>query len=321
VPNNFGPHSTHGYNPKMASLAKTRGHAKQRITERRDPASKNLDRMSALEIVRLVNREDRKVAVAVGRQLSAIAHAANEIVLRMQKGGRLIYIGAGSSGRIAVLDAAECPPTFGTPPQLVQALIAGGKMAMTCSVEGAEDNTAAARRDLKQIKLSGKDTLVGIAASGTTPYVLSAVTYAKKRAALTIGVTNNRKSPLAKSVQIPITPHVGPEVLAGSTRLKAGTSQKMVLNMLSTAVMVRLGHAYDNLMIDMAQTNEKLRERAKWILNEASATNASAVTHALRQSGHDLRLALVMLKKAVPAKQARRILTKSGGNLRKALGE
>src|SRR5271155_519434 len=144
----------------MASLAKTRGHAKQRITELRDPASKNLDRMSVLEIVRLVNREDRKVAVAVGRQLSAIANAANEIVLRMQKGGRLIYIGAGSSGRIAVLDAAECPPTFGTPPQLVQALIAGGKMAMTCSVEGAEDNTAAARRDLKQIKLSGKDTLV-----------------------------------------------------------------------------------------------------------------------------------------------------------------
>jgi N-acetylmuramic acid 6-phosphate etherase len=268
-----------------------------------------------------MNREDAKVAQAVGQELPKIAKAVNEIVARMQNGGRLIYVGAGSSGRIAVLDAAECPPTFGTPPNLVQALIAGGKKAVTHSVEGAEDNSKAASRDLVKIKLSKVDSLVGIAASGTTPYVLAAVAYAKRRGALTIGITNNRNSPLAKNAKIAIAPQVGPEILAGSTRLKAGTSQKMVLNMLSTAVMVRLGHAYDNLMIDMAQTNEKLRERAKWILNEASARNASVVTHALRQSGHDLRLALVMLKKAVSAKQARRILTKSGGNLRKALGE
>jgi N-acetylmuramic acid 6-phosphate etherase len=319
--NKFDPGSTHGYNLTMAASAKIRSRANPRMTERRDPASRNLDRMSALEIVGLMNREDRKVARAVQHELAAIARAADEIVRRIRQGGRLIYLGAGSSGRIAALDAAECPPTFGTPPRVVQALIAGGKRAMTSSVEGAEDNTAAARSDLQLIRLTRKDVLVGIAASGTTPYVLSAVAYAKERKTLTIGVTNDRKSPLAKNVDIAIVPQVGPEVLAGSTRLKAGTSQKMVLNMLSTAVMVRLGHAYDNLMIDMAQTNEKLRERAKWILNEASARNASAVTHALRHSGHDLRLALVMLKKAVPLKQARLILTKSGGNLRKALGE
>ncbi len=313
--------SNDGYNSYVASSFKNRRSARGRVSEQRSSASKNLDRLTALHIVSLMNREDAKVAQAVGQELPKIAKAVNEIVARMQNGGRLIYVGAGSSGRIAVLDAAECPPTFGTPPNLVQALIAGGKKAVTHSVEGAEDNSKAASRDLVKIKLSKVDSLVGIAASGTTPYVLAAVAYAKRRGALTIGITNNRNSPLAKNAKIAIAPQVGPEILAGSTRLKAGTSQKMVLNMLSTAVMVRLGHAYDNLMIDMAQTNEKLRERAKWILNEASARNASVVTHALRQSGHDLRLALVMLKKAVSAKQARRILTKSGGNLRKALGE
>jgi len=277
--------------------------------------------MSSLEIVRLMNREDRKVAPAVGRAVATIAQAVDEIVARMTVGGRLIYVGAGSSGRIGVLDASECPPTFGVSANLVRAVIAGGKSAVTQSVEGEEDRPEDGARDLKKIRLSKLDSIVGIAASGTTPYVLGALAYAKRRGALTIGVAANRLSPLAKAAELAITPEVGPEILAGSTRLKAGTSQKMVLNMLSTAVMVRLGHAYDNLMIDVGEANEKLRERAKWILKEASARDVSAVTRALRQSGHELRLALIMLKRGVSAKQARTILRESRGNLRGALGE
>lgn len=268
-----------------------------------------------------MNREDRKVAPAVGREIRAIARAVDEIASRMRKGGRLIYVGAGSSGRIGVLDASECPPTFGTPPEIVRALIAGGRQALTNSVEGAEDDKRAAARDLKKICVWANDVVVAIAASGTTPYALSAVAYAKRRGALTIGVIANRKSPLAKSVKIAIAPDVGPEVLTGSTRLKAGTSQKMVLNMLSTAVMVRLGRAYDNLMIDLGKTNVKLKDRAKRILEEASGKNVSAVEHALRQSNHDLRLTLVMLKHGISAAQARGVLTDADGNLRRALGE
>jgi N-acetylmuramic acid 6-phosphate etherase len=293
----------------------------RRITEERNAASKDLDRMTSLEIIRLMNREDRKVAPAVGRAVPAIARAVDEIVARMTIGGRLIYVGAGSSGRIGVLDASECPPTFGVSPRLVRGVIAGGRKALMQSVEGAEDRPRDAARDLKKIRLTKLDSVVAIAASGTTPYALGAIDYAKRCGALTIGVTVNRRSPLARAAQTAITPEVGPEILAGSTRLKAGTSQKMVLNMLSTAVMVRLGHAYDNLMIDVAEANEKLRERAKWILKEASAKDVSAVTRALRQSGHDLRLALIVLKRGVSAKQARKILRESRGNLRRALGE
>jgi len=309
------------YNLGMPSGPAARKSQSRRVTEQRNAASKNLDRMSALAVVRLMNREDEKVPRAVRRTIPAIARAVDEIVERMKEGGRLVYVGAGSSGRIAVLDASECPPTFGVSPHLVRALIAGGKRATTRSVEGAEDRRADAGRDLRKIRLNKTDSVVGIAASGTTPYVLGAISYAKRCGALAIGVSSNRRSALAKSAQIAITPEVGPEILAGSTRLKAGTSQKMVLNMLSTAVMVRLGHAYDNLMIDVGEANEKLRERAKWILKEGSARDVSAVTRALRQTGHDLRLALILLKKGVSAKQARHILKQSGGNLRKALGE
>lgn len=277
--------------------------------------------MSALEIVRLMNREDAKVAPAVRRELPAIAGAADAIVARMKTGGRLIYVGAGTSGRIGILDASECPPTFGVPPSLVRGLIAGGRKAITKSIEGAEDRAADGARDLRKLRLTQKDSVVGIAASGSTPYVLGAIAYAKKRGALTVGVTCIRQSPLAKSSRASITAEVGPEILAGSTRLKAGTSQKMVLNMLSTAVMVRLGHAYDDLMIDMGEANEKLRERAQWILQVASAKDVSAVTRALRQTGHNLRAALILLKRGVSAARARRILKESGGNLRKALGE
>jgi N-acetylmuramic acid 6-phosphate etherase len=305
----------------MASRKMVRTSQRRRVTEERNTASTNLDRMSALEIIRLMNREDRKVPRAVAREIPAIARAVNEIVQRMKAGGRLIYVGAGSSGRIGVLDASECPPTFSVSPDLVRAVIAGGNRAVTRSVEGAEDRPRNGTQDLRNLQLTKADSVVGIAASGTTPYVLGAIAYAKRRGALTIGVAANRRSPLARAAKIAITPEVGPEVLAGSTRLKAGTSQKMVLNMLSTAVFVRLGHAYDNLMIDLRQANEKLRERAQWILKESSAKDVSAVTRALRQSGHDLRLALIMLKRGISVHQSRRILIESRGNLRKALGE
>jgi N-acetylmuramic acid 6-phosphate etherase len=305
----------------MAPRHNSHSRKEPRLTEKRNPASKNLDRMSALQIVRLMNREDHKVAIAVDRQLPAIARAVEAIYARLSSGGRLIYVGAGSSGRIAVLDASECPPTFGTPPRLVQALIAGGRKAVTGPVEGAEDRAQNAVRDLKKMELTADDVVVGIAASGTTPYVLSAIHYANQQKALTIGIASNKNSSLPKSAKIAITPEVGPEILTGSTRLKAGTAQKMVLNMLSTATMVRLGYVYDNLMIDLGVANTKLRKRAKRILEDATAKNVSAVEHALRQSKHDLRVALVMLKNGISAKQAQRKLAASGGRLRIALGE
>jgi N-acetylmuramic acid 6-phosphate etherase len=305
----------------MALPANILGRFDLRQTEQRNRASKNLDSMSALEIVRLMSQEDRKVAPAVARELLAIARAVDGIVPRMRRGGRLIYIGAGTSGRLGILDASECPPTFGISPHLVRGVIAGGKKAVTEPVEGAEDNKEAGRSDLSKIRLGENDVVIGLAASGTTPYVLAALAYAKKRGALTIGVTANRKSPLARAAHIAISPNVGPEVLTGSTRLKAGTAQKMVLNMLSTATMVRLGHAYENLMIDLTKTNQKLKERAERILAEASGKSMSAVEHALRQSEHNLRVALVMLKRGISAQKARKALVRARGDLRRALGE
>lgn len=310
----------HPYNYRMSAPPR-KPRASQPQTEQRNPASKNLDRMSSLEIVRLMNREDRKVAAAVSRQLPAIARAVDAVARRLGNGGRLIYAGAGTSGRIASLDAAECAATFGVSPQMVQAIIAGGKRAVTRAVEGAEDRVQDAARELKRIRLSKKDVVVGIAASGTTPYVVAAVAFATKRKALTIGFSCNRNSPLARAGKIAITTEVGPEILTGSTRLKAGTAQKMVLNMLSTAVMVRLGYVYDNLMIDMMLNNHKLKGRMKNILCAATGRDLSAVDHALRQSKHNPRVALVMLKCALPVEKAHRRLAAAKWNLRNALGE
>jgi N-acetylmuramic acid 6-phosphate etherase len=305
----------------VALSRKSPKHNESRRTEQRNRASKDLDNMSALEIVRLMNREDHHVPEAIAHELPHIAKAVEEIVRRMRLGGRLIYLGAGTSGRLGVLDASECPPTFGVSSQTVRALIAGGKTALTHSVEGAEDSEAQAKRDLIKLRLSERDSLVGLAASGTTPYVLFAIAYAKKRGAFTVGVTANPSSPLSKAAHVGIAVDVGPEVLTGSTRLKAGTAQKMVLNMLSTATMVRLGHAYENLMIDLTRSNVKLRDRANRILVEASGKEASAVERALRQSEHNLRVALVMLKRKVPAARARKLLQRADGSLRRALGE
>jgi N-acetylmuramic acid 6-phosphate etherase len=306
--------------PKKHSRA-ARLLAERRLTERRNAASKNLDRMTAREIVRLMNREDRKVAGAVGRESAAIARAVDAIVGAIRKGGRLIYVGAGSSGRMGVLDGAECPPTFGTSPKVVVALIAGGRRAITRAVEGAEDSERNGARDLRAKKLTRRDAVVGIAASGTTPYVVGALKFARRCGAMTVAVTSNLRMPVGRVAKIVIAPEVGPEVLTGSTRLKAGTSQKMVLNMLSTAVMARLGHVYENLMIDMMLTNEKLAERALRILAEASGKSVSAAEHALRAAGHDLRIALVMLKRGVGAAEAKKRLKTFDGDLRGALGE
>ncbi|HKV24162.1 MAG TPA: N-acetylmuramic acid 6-phosphate etherase [Candidatus Acidoferrum sp.] len=292
-----------------------------RKTEQRLAASKKLDRMTALQIVRLMNREDRKVAAAVKRTLPAVARAAEAIVEAMRGGGRLFYVGAGSSGRMGVLDAAECPPTFGISKRQMQAFIAGGRKAVTRAVEGAEDAPENGGRDLRRAKLTSKDVVVGIAASGTTPYVLGALRYARSCGAQTIAVTANRNAAVARLAKIAITAVVGPEVLTGSTRLKAGTAQKLVLNMLSTAVMVRLGHAYENLMIDAVLTNQKLQRRAVRILVAASGKSVSAAEQALRTAGHSMRVALVMLKLDVGAAVARECLKKAGGDLRAALGE
>jgi N-acetylmuramic acid 6-phosphate etherase len=304
--------------PKPFELSKRK---ERRITEQRNPASKNLDRMTARGIVTLMNREDRKVALAVGREIPAIARAVDAIVAGIRNGGRLVYAGAGSSGRMAVLDAAECQPTFGTPPKLVQALIAGGGRAITHAVEGAEDDVRHAERELRERKLTRNDVVVGVTASGTTPYVLAALKFARGRGATTVAITSNRKTPVTRLAKIVIAAEVGPEVLAGSTRMKAGTAQKMVLNMLSTAAMARLGHVYENLMIDVVQTNEKVAKRALRILAEASGNSVSAAEHALRAAGHNMRVALVMLKLSVEAREARNRLKEARGDLRAALGE
>ena len=297
-------------------------------TERRNPRTRGLDLRSTLGVVRAMNREDARVAPAVRRALPAIARAVDAIAKALGSGGRLLYVGAGTSGRLAALDAAECPPTFGTPRGMIQAILAGGRRALTEASEGAEDSAALGARDLARRKISARDVVVGIAASGTTPYVLGALALARRRGARTIGIACNPGTPLARAVQIPIVVETGPEAVAGSTRLKAGTAQKMVLNLLGTAAMVRLGRVYDNWMVGVALTNHKLRRRGLRILEEASGASASEAAEALGKSGHGrsnalradrLRVALVMLKSGVGAAEARRRLSKSNGNLRRAL--
>ena len=276
---------------------------------------------STREILRIINREDAGVSAAVAREIPAIARAVDAIASALRRGGRLFYVGAGTSGRLGVLDASECPPTFHVPPRLVQGIIAGGRGALVRAVEGAEDSVALGKRDLLARKITRRDVVVGLTASGSTPYVLGALRYANTKGAPTVGVTCNRRAPIARVAKILIAPEVGPEVIAGSTRMRAGTAQKLVLNMLSTGAMVRLGHVYDNWMINVAQTNRKLRRRAERILEEATGADVSAVRRAMRHAGHDLRVALVMLKRGVDAIEAKKRLRDAGGNLRAALGE
>ena len=294
---------------------------KSAATEKRNPRSRGLDLKSTAQVLRILNHEDAQVARAVRRALPQIARAVKRIVDALAHGGRLIYVGAGTSGRLGALDAAECPPTFGIKRGIVVGVIAGGRRALTEAVEGAEDSYAAGARDLAARKLSARDVVVGLAASGGTPYVLGALQFAQRRRATTVCVTCNAGSPLARLADIPIVIATGPEALAGSTRLKAGTAQKLVLNMLSTAAMVRLGHVYDNWMIDVAQTNRKLRRRAAGILEAAAGATPAQARQALAAASDDLRLALVMLKTDANATDARRRLKSASGNLRRALGE
>jgi len=297
-------------------------------TEQRNPRSRGLDLMSAAQILRVMAREDARVPAVVRRQLKQIERGVEAIVRAIRGGGRLIYAGTGTSGRLAVLDAAECPPTFGVSRGTISAVIAGGKRALTKSVEGAEDSAAGGARDLAKKHVSNKDAVVGLAASGSTPYVLGALRYARRRGAVTIGVTSNPRSPLARAANILIALETGPEVITGSTRMKAGTAQKLVLNMLSTAAMARLGHVYDNWMIDVALGNRKLWRRAERILAQAAPAAPQRVARALRQAGraarprqHALRVALIMLKKKLNAAEAAQRLRQARGDLRRALGE
>ncbi len=288
-------------------------------TERRNPASARIDAMSALEIARTMNAEDAMVAGAVARELPRIARAIEEIAARLRQGGRLIYIGAGTSGRLGVLDASECPPTFSTPPEMVVGVIAGGSAALIRSVEGAEDDPAQGRADVEGLGIGAADALVGIAASGRTPYVLGAVESTKERGALTIGLTCNAATPLHDRCDITIAPVVGPEVIAGSTRLKAGTAQKMVLNMLSTGAMILLGKTYGNLMVDVQPTNTKLRKRAITIVQEATGLSEPAAASLLATANDEVKTAIVAALAGVPPDISRQRLAAAGGIVRAAL--
>jgi len=288
-------------------------------TESQNPRSRGLDRKSTLQILRVLNAEDARVARAVRRALRAVARAVDAIVRAFSSGGRLIYVGAGTSGRLAVLDAAECPPTFGVRPGMVQAVIAGGVRALHSAAEDAEDSVANGARDLQRLKISRHDVMVGISASGATPYVLGALHFAKKRRSPTVAVTSSPHSPLARESAIAIVTDTGPEAITGSTRLKAGTAQKMVLNLLSTAAMVRIGRVYGNSMIHVALTNNKLRQRGAQILEAAAGVDASTAQHALRQSQHNLPAALITLKSGVNSRQALRALAAARGHVRQAL--
>jgi N-acetylmuramic acid 6-phosphate etherase len=287
-------------------------------TERRNPRSRRLDQLATRELLAMINREDRLVPRAVERELAPISRAVEVIAKSIEQGGRLIYVGAGTSGRLAALDAAECPPTFGVPSRLVQAVVAGGRRALTRAAEGVEDSASQGARDLAARKIGARDIVVGVTASGGTRYVLGALRFARKRGATTVVLTSNRNSPASRLADITIAPQTGPEVIAGSTRMKAGTAQKLVLNMLSTAAMIRLGHVYNNWMVDLSMTNAKLRSRGLRILAEATGAGVPEAKLALAQSG-SLRVALVMLKTGMSASEARRWLQRTGGNLWQAL--
>jgi N-acetylmuramic acid 6-phosphate etherase len=277
------------------------------MSQDRLEASLDIDRRPTIDVVRIIQEQDARVPAAVAAQADRIAHAIDEIVERLRSGGRLFYVGAGTSGRIAMLDASELPPTYGIDPSMVRVLIAGGERAYFEAVEGAEDDEDAAI-DAVAANVNPEDAVVGIAASGTTPYTVSAVRKANMIGALTVGVTNVASSPLAQHVDIPIVVESGPEVIMGSTRMKSGTAQKLVLNQLSTGVMIRLGRVYSNLMIDMPATNEKLRNRAVRMVELAAAVTRPMAVQAIREADGDVKVATVIAKKKVGADEARALL-------------
>jgi N-acetylmuramic acid 6-phosphate etherase len=288
-------------------------------TEQILSAAADLDRMSSLDIVRLINNEDATIAASVRRALPQIARAIDLVVSGLRHGGRLIYVGAGTSGRIGALDASEIPPTFNTDPRTVQFIMAGGPKALAASTEASEDDTALAVAEIKKRKPGKHDIVLGIATSGRTPFTIAAVEYARRRGARTIALTCNRNSPLQRAAEFAIVTEVGPEVLAGSSRMKAGTAHKMAVNMISTGAMTRLGYVYGNLMVNVWTKNEKLTQRAITILERATGADHETASRALKASGKRTPVALVMLAAGVPRAQAAAALKKSAGHVRKAI--
>ena len=289
------------------------------ITEQRNPNSMHVDSLSALEIVQLMNDEDKQVPLAIEKCLPQIAQAVECIVAAFQQGGRLVYIGAGTSGRLGVLDASECPPTFGVSPEMVKGIIAGGERALRHPIEGAEDSKAQAVVDLQTIQFSSKDVLVGIAASGRTPYVIGALEYAKSLGSVTVSIASNPNSAMANIVDIAIDTVVGPEVLTGSSRLKSGTAQKLVLNMLTTASMILMGKCYQNLMVDVQASNEKLKARAIRIVMQATDCDKALAEEILKQADQNAKLAIMMILSGLDRAQAEALLEKHHGKLQLAL--
>lgn len=289
------------------------------LTEQRNPASEGIDAKPVTEILRLINEEDRKVADSVTSEIPRITQAVERIVDRIRNGGRLFYIGAGTSGRLGVLDAAECRPTFHVPDGLVQGIIAGGDKALARATEASEDDPASGASDLLARGFTARDALVGIATSGRTPYVLGAVREARKMGAFTTGISCTTGSLLAQQVDVAITPLVGPEVITGSTRMKAGTATKLVLNMISTATMIRLGYVYGNLMVNVEPSNEKLRDRALRIIGQAAAVTQEDAVRLLEESANSVRVAILMGKRGLSRQQAEELLVRAGDRVRVAL--
>ncbi|HWC98468.1 MAG TPA: N-acetylmuramic acid 6-phosphate etherase [Candidatus Sulfopaludibacter sp.] len=291
------------------------------LTEQTNPASASIDALPTEEALRIMNSEDRKVAEAVEHEIPAIARAVDAIVAAFQAGGHLFYIGAGTSGRLGVLDASECPPTFSVPPEMVQGIIAGGEGALSRATETTEDDPAIGRSDLQARGFTGRDVLVGIAASGRTPYVLGAIEEARRLGAVTVGISCTPDSELAAAADIAITPLVGPEVVAGSTRLKSGTAQKLVLNMLSTAAFIRMGYVYGNLMVNVQPKNTKLLDRAQRIVSQAAGVSYARSGELLAASGNSVRTAILMGKSGFSREEAERRLAGTGGRISQALAE
>jgi N-acetylmuramic acid 6-phosphate etherase len=288
-------------------------------TERRNPASAEIDLVSTIDMLRIVNREDQKVALAVEAEIPRIAEAVDAIAARARNGGRLFYIGAGTSGRLGVLDASECPPTFNVPYEMVQGIIAGGERALSKATEATEDSPEMGALDLMTHGFAASDSLVGIAASGRTPYVLGAVAKANELGAMTIGISCVKDSELSLAARIAIEPVVGPEILTGSTRMKAGTATKLVLNMLTTGMMIRLGMTYGNLMVNVQPKNVKLLDRARRIVEAATGVSAAIAMELLEASGRDVRCAILMGKRGVGRDEAEKRLAECGGKLAVAL--
>lgn len=294
---------------------------KEMVTESRNPNSAEIDTLCTLDILKVINDEDKKVPLAVEKALPEIEKAVDVISTAFKKGGRLIYMGAGTSGRLGILDASECPPTYGTPTEMVIGLIAGGEIAILKAVENAEDNMQLGESDLKAINLNENDVVVGLAASGRTPYVMGGVKYANSINAITISISCNPDSVLVKTVKIAITPVVGAEVVTGSSRMKAGTAQKLVLNMLTTAAMIKMGKVYGNLMVDVEATNKKLVERQINIVMQATECTREQSERVLSQCGRHCKTAIVMILADVDAEQAKAVLNQNNGYIRPSIAK